>query len=209
MQTCVIFCAVGFDKLAQPIGQKDFVIAADGGLKHTEKLGISPDMILGDFDSLGYIPDSAAVFPVEKDDTDSMLSAKLGLERGCRRFVIYGGMDGQRLDHTVANFQILQYLAERGAEAYLVGKQYIATALRNGEIIFESAAEGIVSVFCVGADATGVSIEGLRYSLTDGTLTSGYPLGVSNHFMGQRARISVKDGCLLILWDRKNGFPER
>ena len=209
MKTCVIFCAAEFDKPVQPIDREDFVIAADGGLKHTEQLGIAPDVILGDFDSLGYIPDSAAVFPVEKDDTDSMLSAKLGLERGCQRFVIYGGMDGARLDHTVANFQMLQYLAERDAEAYLVGKQYIATVLRNGHIAFGSAAEGIVSVFCMGADATGVDIEGLQYSLMDGTLTSGYPLGVSNHFIGQKAKIAVKDGCLLVLWDRKNGFPER
>ena len=209
MKTCVIFCAAEFDEPVQPIGQKDLIIAADGGLKHTELLNIVPDVILGDFDSLGYVPDSAAVFPVEKDDTDSMLSAKLGLERGFHRFVIYGGMDGQRLDHTVANFQMLQYLAERDAEAYLVGKQYIATVLKDGHITFDTEAEGIVSVFCVGADASGVSIEGLKYNLEDETLTSGYPLGVSNHFVGQKAKISVKDGCLLVLWDRKNGFPER
>ena len=209
MKTCVIFCAAEFDKPAQPIGQEDLVIAADGGLKHTEKLDIAPDVVLGDFDSLGYVPDSAAVFPVEKDDTDSMLAVKLGLERGFKRFVVYGGMDGERLDHTVANLQMLQYLADRGAEAYLVGRQYIATALRNGSFAFDAQAEGIISVFCIGADALGVNIEGLKYSLTDGTLSCGYPLGVSNHFAGQKARISVKEGCLLILWDRNNGFPER
>ena len=209
MKTCVIFCAAEFDKPVQPVGEADFVVAADGGLKHTQALGIEPDVILGDFDSLGYIPDKAVVFPVEKDDTDSMLAAKLGLERGCRRFVIYGGMDGQRLDHTVANFQMLQYLAERGAGAYLVGRQYLATVLRNGSAVFDAGAEGILSVFCMGPDASGVDLEGLKYNLTNGTLSSGYPLGVSNHFVGQSARIAVKDGSLLLLWDRKNGFPER
>lgn len=209
METCVIFCAAEFDKLAQPVEKGDMVIAADGGLKHTEALGVLPDAVLGDFDSLGYVPGDAAVFPVEKDDTDSMLAVKLGLERGFRRFVIYGGLDGVRLDHTVANFQMLQFLAERDAAAYLVGKQYLVTAVKDGEISFAPGAEGIISVFCLGEDATGVMIEGLKYGLTDGILKSGYPLGVSNHFTGKEARISVKNGCLLVLWNRKNGFPER
>ena len=70
MKTCVIFCAGGFDRLAEPIGSEDLVIAADGGLIHTQALGLTPHVILGDFDSLGYIPQGAQVFPVKKDDTD-------------------------------------------------------------------------------------------------------------------------------------------
>ena len=72
MGSCVIFCAAEFDALARPLAEDDFVIAADGGLRHTEKLGIVPQEILGDFDSLGYTPTGANVFPVEKDDTDAM-----------------------------------------------------------------------------------------------------------------------------------------
>ena len=73
MGKCIIFCAARFDTLAEPLQKDDFVIAADGGLVHTEKLGIVPNEILGDFDSLGYTPQGANVFPVEKDDTDAML----------------------------------------------------------------------------------------------------------------------------------------
>ena len=209
MRTCVIFCAAGFDSLAEGIGNEDLVIAADGGLKHTQGLGIRPDVILGDFDSLGFVPEGAEVFPVEKDDTDAMLSVRRGLDRGYRRFVIYGGLDGERLDHTLANFQTLQYLADRDAAGYLVGKRYLATVVKNGKLSFPAGAEGILSVFCLGPDAKEVTLTGLQYPLENGVLTSGFPLGVSNHFVGEKAEISVKNGSLFVLWDRNNGFPER
>ena len=209
MHTCVIFCAAGFDFLAEAIGNEDFVIAADGGLKHTERLGLTPDVILGDFDSLGFTPAAAEVFPVEKDDTDAMLAIRRGLDRGYRRFVIYGGLDGERLDHTLANYQALQYLADRDAVGYLVGQRYMATVVKDGRLSFPAEAAGIVSVFCLGPDAAGVTLSGLKYPLENGVLTCGFPLGVSNHFVGEKAEISVNDGSLLVLWDRKNGFPER
>ena len=136
MGTCVIFCAAEFDRLAKPLAQDDLIIAADGGLRHTQALGLNPDVILGDFDSLGYVPEDSRVFPVEKDDTDAMLAVRLGLERGCTEFYLYGGLDGPRLDHTVANFQTLAYLATHGARGWLIGKDYIATVLSGESIGF-------------------------------------------------------------------------
>ena len=205
----VIFCAAEFDSLAQPLGRDDYVLAADGGLRHTEKLGIQPHGILGDFDSLGYVPKGAQVFPVEKDDTDAMLAARKGLELGYRDFLFYGSLDGPRLDHTIANFQTLQFLADRGATGYLVGNSYIVTVLQGQTLRFPAGCSGILSVFCMGADAEGVCIRGLQYSLEDGALTAGFPLGVSNHFTGELAEISLRRGSLLVLWDRANGFPDR
>ena len=76
-------------------------------------------------------------------------------------------------------------------------------------ISFDESAEGIFSLFCLGPDANGVTIEGLHYPLQNGTLTPGFPLGVSNHFVGKRATITVQNGSVLAMWDRKNGFPER
>lgn len=209
MGTCVIFCAAEFDALLKPVGPEDCVLAADGGLRHTEKLGITPDVILGDFDSLGYAPEGANVFPVEKDDTDAMLAVRHGLRLGYREFLLYGSLDGPRLDHTIANFQTLQYLCDQGASGCLVGNTYIVTAVKNGTLSFPAGLKGTVSVFCMGTDARGVDIEGLYYSLKDGVLTAGFPLGVSNHFTGKPAKISVREGSLLVLWDRKNGLPER
>jgi len=209
MAKCVIFCAAEFDFLAEPLSPGDYVIAADGGLRHMEKAGIAPDAVLGDFDSLGYTPEGANVFPVEKDDTDAMLAVRLGLAKGFREFWLYGSLDGPRLDHTVANFQTLQFLADRGAVGYLVGRDYLVTVVRQGSLYFPAGLAGTVSVFCMGADAWGVTLRGLYYPLENGTLTAGFPLGVSNHFTGEPAEITVKEGSLLILWDRKNGFPER
>ena len=209
MGKCIIFCAAGFDTLVEPLQKNDFVIAADGGLVHTEKLGIVPNEILGDFDSLGYTPEGANVFPVEKDDTDAMLAVRRGLSLGYREFVLYGSLDGPRLDHTIANFQTLQFLADQGAVGYLAGTDYLVTVVKDGTLNFPEGAEGTISVFCQGADAEGVTLEGLYYPLENGILSAGFPLGVSNHFTGAAATITVKKGSLLVLWDRKNGFPER
>ena len=208
MNTCIIFCAGGFEKLARPMDASDFILAADGGLRHLQKLGINPHGIIGDFDSLGYIPEGAQVFPVEKDDTDSMLAVRKGLELGYRRFEIYGALDGDRLDHTIANLQTLAFLSEHGAVGYLVGLKYMATTVCNSGIRFSPRATGVISVFCLGRDAKQVSLRGMQYALESGTLTGGFPLGVSNHFTGETAEISVGDGILTVLYDVENGFPE-
>ena len=207
MGKCIIFCAAGFDSLAQPIEKDDYIIAADGGLTHTQNLGITPDVILGDFDSLGYAPAGSQVFPVEKDDTDAMLAVRHGLAAGYKEFLLYGSLDGKRLDHTVANFQTLQFLADRGAKGYLVGIDHIVTVIKEDVITFPAHFDGILSVFCLGPDAKGATIRGAHYTLDSGTLTSGFPLGVSNHFTGQETTVSVKTGSLLLIYDRKNGIP--
>ena len=209
MGSCIIFCAAQFHGLAKPLEKDDFIIAADGGLIHTQALGITPNGILGDFDSLGYTPEGSTVFPVEKDDTDAMLAVRKGLELGYREFYLYGSLDGPRLDHTVANFQTLQFLCDHGAYGYLIGKDYIVTAVKNGMLRFSKDATGIFSVFCMGADAEGVTIRGGKYDAERVTLSAGFPLGVSNHFEGSDVRVSVEKGSLLVLWDTCNGFPQR
>ena len=188
---------------------EDYLLAADGGLAHLRGLGLAPHGILGDFDSLGYTPQGAEVFPVEKDDTDAMLAVRKGLELGYREFILYGSLDGPRLDHTVANFQTLQFLCDRDAWGYLVGREQLVTVVKNGAITFPEGASGTVSVFCLGPDARGVTLRGLYYPLENGTLTPGFPLGVSNHFTGESASISVEQGSLLVIWDRRAGFPAR
>ena len=208
MKKCVIFCAGELDAPVQ-LPENALIIAADGGLQHTEKLGIRPDIILGDFDSLGFVPEGAEVFPVEKDDSDSMLAARRGLAEGCEEFYFYGAMAGKRLDHTIANFQTLQFLADRGAVGYLLGADTAATVVKNGKLEFPANSTGVLSVFCMGADAQGVSIRGCKYELEGGVLTAGHPLGLSNAFVGKTAEIQVKNGSLLVMWDRENGFPVR
>ena len=209
MAKCVVFCAGAFSGLIEPIREDDLVIAADGGYSHTKALGLEPGIILGDFDSLGYVPQGSAVYPVEKDDTDAMLAAKKGLAAGFREFVFYGALEGPRLDHTVANFQMLQFLADHGAFGHLIGKTQIVTLLNSETVTFPKTATGILSLLCMGKDAIGVSLQGLQYPLTDGTLTPGFPLGVSNHFIGEEVSVSVKSGSLLMIYDRINGLETR
>ena len=209
MKTCVIFGAAEFDGLVAPVTENDLVIAADGGVTHVEALGIRPDVILGDFDSLGYVPAGARVYPVEKDDTDSMLAVRLGLEAGCDRFLLYGALDGPRLDHTVANLQTLLYLADHGARGFLIGRNQIITTIREETLVFPEAFAGIFSLFCMGEAAKGITLRNLKYTLEDGTLDSGFPLGVSNHFTGAQASVAVKTGTLLAIYEAKNGLlPE-
>ena len=209
MGNCIIFCAADFYGLVAPLAKDDFIIAADGGLAHVENLGITPNGILGDFDSLGYTPEGSTVFPVEKDDTDAMLAVRKGLELGYRTFYLYGSLDGPRLDHTVANFQTLQFLADHDAYGYLIGKDYLVTVVKNSAIHFDASCTGIFSVFCMGKDAEGVTIQGGKYDAEHVALSAGFPLGVSNHFEGNPVTISVENGSLLILWDTCNGFPKR
>ena len=167
-----------------------------------QALGLTPNGIIGDFDSLGYVPEGAQVFPVEKDDTDSMLAVRKGLELGYDRFVLYGSLDGPRLDHTVANLQTLCFLAEHGAKGYLAGITYMATAISAETVRFSQDAEGILSLFCFGKPAH-VTLKGLKYELENGTLESGFPLGVSNHFVGKAACITVHSGTVVAIWERQ------
>ena len=206
MGKCIIFCAAEFHGLIAPLSSDDYIIAADGGLAHVENASITPNAILGDFDSLGYTPTGSTVFPVEKDDTDAMLAVRKGLELGYQEFYLYGSLDGPRLDHTVANFQTLQFLCDHGALGYLIGKDYIVTAVKNGSVRFPASCSGIFSVFCMGADAKGVTIQGGKYDAENVTLSAGFPLGVSNHFEGREVTVSVEAGSL---WDTANGIPKR
>ena len=203
MKDCVIFCAGEFSGLTEPIPADAFVIAADGGYTHVTALGITPDAVLGDFDSLGYVPEGSRVFPVEKDDTDAMLAVRLGLEKGCTRFLLYGGLEGPRLDHTVANLQTLQFLADRGARGTLVGQTQYVAVIKNSSLTFPAGCRGHISLFCMGQDARGVTIRGLQYTLQEGVLAAGFPLGVSNHFTGEEATVTVADGSLLIIYDKQ------
>lgn len=183
----------------------DFVIAADGGYKNTQKLGIKPDAVIGDFDSLGMIPDDENVIrlPKEKNDTDTLFAIKYGISKGYQKFVIYGGIGG-RLDHTLANIQTLAYIAGKGARGFLIGEGIVITAIKDSKIEFSAGQKGIVSVFCNGSSAEGVYETGLKYPLTNATLTSDTPLGVSNEFTGKESTVSVADGTLIILWNEEN-----
>lgn len=180
---------------------QDMVVAADGGLCHLQSLGIAPTLTVGDFDSLASPPmgEGVITFPVEKDDTDTMLSVKLLWERGVREFRLLAGTGG-RSDHTLANLQTLLWVARRGGRAVLCGEGECFTVLHNATARFTPKTEGTLSVFAMGGDAHGVTLQGVYYPLENGTLTEEFPLGVSNHFVGEPATVQVGNGALLVYW---------
>ena len=186
----------------------DFVIAADGG--YAQNLGCQPDAVIGDFDSLGYIPDAenVQVYPKQKDDTDMMLAVKLGLEKGYREFVLLGGIGG-RFDHMMANVQTLAYLHSRGAKGVLKSEEtdLFLIGLHDGlegEICFPKETEGLLSVFSYGETAEQVTICGAEYEISEAQLTDSFPLGVSNSFVGKEVTISVGKGRLLVVHEKGN-----
>ena len=198
---CYIVGAAPTEALPSP-REGDFLIAADKGYEALRNAGIAPDLIMGDFDSLGFTPEGENVLPHSpiKDDTDLLLAIRWAMERGWRRFVIYGALGGKRLDQTVASFQTLRFLAEHGATGRLIGDGWNVTLLQNAALRFPASAAGWLSVFVSGDTARGVTLRGLKYELTDATMTCAMPLGVSNEFLGKEARISVADGALFVLW---------
>lgn len=181
---------------------EDFVIAADGG--YAQEFGCLPDAVVGDFDSLGFVPEAehVQVYPKQKDDTDMMLAVKLGLEKGFREFVLLGGIGG-RFDHTMANIQTLAYLLSHGASGVLRGDRTDMFLISETERkSFSPETKGILSVFSYGEKAEEVTICGAEYELENATLTDAFPLGVSNSFVGKEVTISVGKGRLLIVHEK-------
>lgn len=201
---CYIVGAGSIEDLILEPADKDFVIAADAGYLHMAVLSAVPDLVVGDFDSLGMKPHHPNVieYPKEKDQTDMMLAIDEGLRRGYQKFVILGGLGG-RLDHTYANIQALSYIANKKACGYLLGDGTAVTVIKNGSISFDSEKEGVISVFCCGETAQSVTISGLKYALKNAFLDSTYPLGVSNAFTGVKSEITVSNGSLVIMWEEK------
>ncbi len=196
-------CIVGAGPSELYIENGAFVIAADAGIEKLNKAGIVPDLIIGDFDSLGARPsgENVRVFPVEKDDTDTMLALKEAMSLGYDTVIISGGLGGE-LDHTVANLQTLLYACDNGINAYLTDGITTATVISD-KVVFPSDSKGRCSVFAFGGEANGVNISGLKYEASGVTLSPSFPLGVSNHFVGKEAKISLESGRLLIIYNGK------
>lgn len=219
MNKCVIVgagdCSIEFLKKKMKIQEGDLCIAADGGFDYLLGVGITPDIVIGDFDSLAESNAwkefekaetiSIKKLPVEKDDTDMLAAIKEGLAKGYQYFELYGALGG-RFDHAIANIQCLLYLLNRGARGVLIGTDIWIMLIRNESIVFKATDYEIgrrVSVFAYGQDAVGVTEKGLKYLLDNVVVKQEFPIGVSNQFTGENAKISVKEGMLLICVEEK------
>ena len=201
MKTCYIFGALPVSRMPKLPEKGDFIIAADKGIETLEKRGMEPDIIIGDFDSLGYIPEreNKIVLPERKDDTDIAYAINYALGKGCDRFCVYGAIGGL-LDHTLANIQLSAYLSKKGLFNEFFGEEFTISCLTNGKMKLEKAEKGRFSMFAL-EKATGVSLKGLSYTADNREFDQFYPIGVSNEFVGEEAEIEVESGTLLLLWE--------
>jgi thiamine pyrophosphokinase len=199
MQTCfLVGAAPGAARIAPKPG--DIVIAADGGCDHLLQWGIAPDFIVGDMDSISTLPEDIPCLkaPAEKDETDLALAFWEGYSRGMRRFVLTGASGG-RMDHSVANLQLLVKAAKLGVYAVMQDEAYGVTALAGPESL-KLGGRGVVSVFAYGEEAAGVTIQGMKYNIMNETLKGDTPRGVSNELDGEGV-IAAERGVLLIFWE--------
>ena len=197
---CVIFTAFceGDPRAAYDRRPGDYILCADGGWRIARAAGAKPDAAVGDFDS-SEAPGDCPVerFPVEKDDTDTLLCIKKGLSLGYDDFLIVGGFGG-RLDHTLANLQSLNFAASVGARAQMCDALSWATVLRGGALSVKRR-PGKLSVFALDTACRDVSIRGAKYNVENAEITSAFPIGMGNDFVDDTVHVSVGDGALLVM----------
>lgn len=184
------------DKLDKPEG---LIICADKGLDHALSAGITPDIIVGDFDSAKNDP-PAGIRVIraqpEKDDTDTILACETAISEGCDEIRLYCALGG-RIDHTIANIQTLELLRRRGVDGMIIGRQERIYLLHERERQIPRF-RGYVSVFSYGETCI-VSEYGMKYGIVRYRLDNGYPLGVSNEVAEDFGRIIVHGGTALIV----------
>ena len=184
------------EKCALDFGKKDgdLIVAADGGLAYCRECGVEPDVVIGDFDSLGYVPHDGEVIKLDpvKDVTDVFAAVNEGLKRGYNRFHLYC-CTGGRLSHTISNIAALRYLADKGAEGKLVSDNMTAEICAD-KLCIENCR--YFSLFPCGESAD-VKIIGAAYS-GEFTFDCRSSLGTSNAPVG-KAEIKVRRGEVLVI----------
>jgi thiamine pyrophosphokinase len=183
----------------------DLVICADGGAQHALALGLAPDVVIGDLDSLDGDLQArlegegcqVLVHPTRKDETDLELALHYAVDHGVDEILILGALGG-RMDQTLANVLLLALPElERVKTRIVAGDQEMF--LIRGKALIEGQEGDTVSLLPIAGDATGITTEGLEYPLQGGALKFGPTLGVSNVLTAPVARVQVERGLLLCI----------
>lgn len=200
---CLIISGGEFSPPPEELRAANYIIACDAGYRHAQRLGLVPDLIVGDFDSAPPPVTDIPVerFPSRKDDTDTMLAARRALARGAKRVAICCAFGG-RLDHTLANLQTAAFLATHGVCVRLVGTDTDATVLTGGSLRIPRRDGWSLSLFSLSERCEGVAIRGAEYGGDGMTLEGRLPMGVSNVWASDAAEIEVQSGILLVMLSR-------
>ncbi len=181
---------------------EDFVVACDAGYRNAERLDLTADLIVGDFDSAPqpHTERDTIVLPHVKDDTDTQYAARWLLEHGYDEITMLGALGGARLEHTLANLATGLYLAKNGVNVLLADERSEIRFLVPGrELVLHQGSWKYLSVFPMEGTLTGVCIGGAYYPLEGANLTADYPLGVSNEFTSEAAQLSCTGGCGVVV----------
>lgn len=183
------------------------VVAVDGGATLADLWDVRPDLVVGDMDSIPpallarYEAAGVKVqrHPRAKDETDARLALDLALKAGADEVVLLGAT-GRRLDHTVANLQLIRSAAQAGplVRAVEAGAHLLAVTPERA-FAATLGAGTVLSVLALTDRAEGVTLQGLVFPLRDATLVATEPLGVSNAAAGGAVRVSCRKGVLLVV----------
>lgn len=170
----------------------DMIIAADCGCLSAIAAGITPDVIIGDFDSTDIPPQfshiEAVIAPSEKDETDTMLAVTYAIEKGCKKITVIGGTGG-RIDHTLSNLFLLESLEKQGIDAVLTDGNNRVRVVSDRTINIERSDRKYFGVLAL--DEATVTLSGCKYPLTNAKLTRTLPFAVSNEITSDFATVSV------------------
>ena len=204
MNTCYIACALDC-KLDFKPESGDLIIAADRGYLNLKNNNLTPDIVIGDFDSYSGEIDCERIkkLPTVKDFTDGEVAIKYGIEQGYKKIVVYGAIGGA-LDHTIANIAHCAGYTKEGIDISFVDGDNVLFAIYNSSVSFSEEARGRISTFAYNKKAEGVYEKGLFYTLDNYVLDPFVPLGVSNEFTGKESEIRVDNGVLLVYTSKEN-----
>ncbi|MNI07293.1 Thiamine pyrophosphokinase [compost metagenome] len=192
--------------LLHEIRQDDFIIGADRGALFLIKHDITPDIAVGDFDSV--TPDELEMIrahskelidcdAVNKDLTDTELAIDLAIDKQPNEIVMLGAL-GSRLDHTLSNVHMLLRAMHHQITAYIIDDNNYVT-LTGSSCVVENRGYTYVSLLPLTPEVTGIYLEGFMYPLEDATLKIGQSLGISNRLLGAEGTVRIESGFLLII----------
>ena len=203
MKRCLIIAGGEYTSIG-PLREGDFVIACDRGYAYALREGITPDLVIGDFDSYsGALPEGIPVerLPVEKDDTDTMHAVKYAIAHGFEEIRLCCALGGS-LDHLLANIQTLHFAANAHLAATAGDARTEIAVYGPGNYHIPERAGWYLSVFALTDAVTGLTIRGTKYTLENADMSSGFPIGVSNEFLGD-AEITFASGVVAVLLCRR------
>jgi len=198
-----------YDWYRRQLRPDDFILCADGGSRHALNMGVTPHLVLGDFDSIppevrqrlvdGQCPCQA--YPGEKDATDTEIALEWCLTQAPEE-ILFLGVLGSRLDHTLANVFLLAKVPE-GIPARIIDRQNEAFLVRQGISLAGLPGDNL-SILCLDPLGSGVSTRGLKYILREDILNFGSSRGVSNQFVREEVSVTLESGWALVIqsWDQ-------